>query len=283
MEVDLEQYRSGRKSLETSCYIAGAGAFGVFLRWLQLQMAFDELGLPEKSLFHAVLIIFTLAGAGLFLYFIERFDRQRLYLPDDFSLVFSNDNKLYLAIRIAIGLLFCAGGALLYMQTGADRNSGDYKLLSILAVLSGISFSIWLSSANWEKKPNAWFLCVTAFFPMLFFAAWVIICYKLNTINSVVWSYILELITAAASMFAFFRLGGYAFGRPRWRHTLFTCMLAAMLCIMSLADERYLGLQIVLLATAAGLLLCCWIMVKNFELGKAPPKRKENTGGFETL
>ena len=37
------------KPLELTLYAAGAGAFGVFLRWLEDQLAFNELGLAEKS------------------------------------------------------------------------------------------------------------------------------------------------------------------------------------------------------------------------------------------
>ncbi len=283
METELEEYRSGKKSLELSCYIAGAGAFGVFLRWIQLQLAFNELGLADRSILHAVLILFVLAGAGLFLYFIQRYEKERLYLPDEFSAAFSNNGKLYLAIRILSGLILCAGAVLLFMQTDLDKNSSDYKILAVFAILAGISFPLWLGSANRNPTPNPWFLCATGFFPMLFYAAWIVICYKLNTINSVIWSYVVELAAVAASMFAFFRLGGYVFGKPKWKHTLFTCMFAAMLCITALADERYLGLQVFFIATAAELLLCSWIMVTNFRKGEAPPKKKENTGGFESL
>ena len=41
-----------KKSLEITCYVAGAGAFGVFLRWLQDQLAFDENGLEILSQDH---------------------------------------------------------------------------------------------------------------------------------------------------------------------------------------------------------------------------------------
>ena len=283
METELEEFRSGKKSLELACYIAGAGAFGVFLRWMQLQLAFNELGLAEPSGFHIFLILFVLAAAAVFLYFINRYQKQRLYLPDEFSAAFSNVGKLYVAARILAGLLVCAGAVLLYMQTDADRNSSDYMLLSLLAGLSGLSFPIWLTLANREPQPNSWVLCVLSFFPVLFLAAWGVICYKINTINSVIWSFAPEMVAVAVSMFAFFRLGGYCFGRPKWVNCLFSCMLGAMLCISCLADERYLGLQVIFLGLAAQQLLCCWIMVKNFNQGEAPKQKKKNTGGFESL
>ena len=118
---------------------------------------------------------------------------------------------------------------------------------------------------------------------MLFLAAWMVVCYKLNTINSVIWSFGPELFAIGFTMFAFFRLGGWAFGRPKWQLCLFFCMLSASLCILNLADKRVLGLQIIFLGLAAELILCCWIMVANLQKGEAPPKKKTNTGGFETL
>ena len=255
--MEMEDYRSGKKSLELACYIGGAGAFGVFLRWLQLQLAFNELGLPDPSAFHIGLILYVVAAALVFLYFVRRYENQHLYLPDEFPAAFSNTGRLYLAVRIVAGLLLCAGGALLYMQVDADRNSTDYHIIAILAVLSGICYLLWMTAANRDPQPNIWILCVLSFLPMLFLAAWMVICYKVNTINSVIWSYGPEMVAVGASMFAFFRLGGYAFGRPKWKRTLFDCMLAAMLCITCLADERYLGMQINIGGLAATLLYCC--------------------------
>ena len=268
--MEMEEYRSGKKSLELACYIGGAGAFGVFLRWLQLQLAFNELGLPDPSVFHIGLILYAVAAAFVFLYFVNRYEKQRLYLPDEFPTAFSNTGKLYLAARIVAGLLICAGGALLYMQVEADRNSTDYHFL-------------WMTFANRDPQPGTWLLCVLSFVPMLFLAAWMVICYKINTINSVIWSFGPEMVAVGAAMFAFFRLGGYVFGRPKWKHTLFSCMLATMLCITCLADERYLGMQVIFVGLAASLLYCCWVMVKNLQKGEAPKKKKKSTGGFESL
>ena len=281
--MEMEEYRSGKKSLELACYIGGAGAFGVFLRWLQLQLAFNELGLPDPSVFHIGLILYAVAAAFVFLYFVNRYEKQRLYLPDEFPAAFSNTGKLYLAARIVAGLLICAGGALLYMQVEADRNSTDYQFIAILAVLSGVCYVLWMTFANRDPQAGTWLLCVLSFVPMLFLAAWMVICYKINTINSVIWSFGPEMVAVGAAMFAFFRLGGYVFGRPKWKHTLFSCMLATMLCITCLADGRYLGMQVIFVGLAASLLYCCWVMVKNLQKGEAPKKKKKSTGGFESL
>ena len=281
----MDEFRVGKKSLELCCYVAGAGAFGVFLRWLQVQLAFNELGLPDPSSLHAVVLLFIAASAAVFYNFIRRFGKERMYLPDEFPLAFSNKGRIYQIVRIAAGVILCIGAILLFMKSDTDKNSTDYRVLALLGLLSGAAFPIWLSSANRDPQPNAWLLCGLAFIPMVWLAAWMVICYKLNTINSVVWSFIIELGAVAVSMFAFFRLGGYVFGRPKWKHCLFFCMFSAMLCIMALADERYLGMQVMLLAIALENLCCCWIIVQNLEQREAPARapRKETTGGFEEL
>ncbi|MBR4474024.1 MAG: hypothetical protein IKS55_10350 [Oscillospiraceae bacterium] len=283
MDPELQEFRSGKKSLELICYIAGAGAFGVFLRWMQRQLAFNELGLAEKSRLHVALILFVLAAAVVFYRFIRNYEKARMSLPDDFSEAFSNPGRFYRIARIAAGLVVCAGAMLLFMQTGEDKHSTDYRILALCGLLSGIAFPFWLSRADRETETAPWLLCALSFLPMFFLAAWMVICYKLNTINSVVWSYGPELFTVAVAMFAFFRLGGWAFGRPSWKRCLFLCMFAAALCILNLADERLLGLQVIFLGLAAELILCCWIMVTNLQKGEAPPKKKKNTGGFEEL
>ena len=283
MDPELQEFRSGKKSLELICYIAGAGAFGVFLRWMQLQLAFNELGLPEKSSFHVFLILFVLAAGLVFFRFVRGFEKNHLFLPDSFSEAFSNPGKFYRLARIAAGLAVCAGAVLLFTQTREDKHETDYLVLSVLGFLSGLAFPIWLSRADSENETAPWLLCVLSAIPMFLLAAWMVVCYKLNTINSVVWSYVPELVAVGFAMFAFFRLGGWAFGRPKWQICLFLCMVAASLCILNLADERWLGLQVMFLGLAAELILCCWIMVTNLQKGEAPPKRKTNTGGFEAL
>ena len=62
------------KSLETCCYVIGAGAFGIFFRWMQLQLAFDD-GLPGKSVWHFFVLLLIAASAAVFWYFIRKFEK----------------------------------------------------------------------------------------------------------------------------------------------------------------------------------------------------------------
>ena len=54
---------------------------------------------------------------------------------------------------------------------------------------------------------------------------------------------------------------------------------------MSLADERYMDMQAILLSSTGMLLLYVWILVRNLE--KLPPKKindpEVDDGGFEKL
>ena len=100
--MEMEEYRSGKKSLELACYIGGAGAFGVFLRWLQLQLAFNELGLPDPSVFHIGLILYAVAAAFVFLYFVNRYEDGADHMAAIHGGNFSGGQKQRLLIARAV-------------------------------------------------------------------------------------------------------------------------------------------------------------------------------------
>ena len=270
------------KALEINAYVAGAGAFGVFFRWMQRQLAFED-GLVKGSVWNVIVPLSILAVGYVFLRFVDRFKNERCYLPDELEEALVSPGKLYTIVRWAVGILMCVGALAVLATCETDKNAVMLRVVALLAGLSGLSFSLLLSAAN---RKRVWMgpkvLCLFSFLPMLLFAVWLILSYKENAINSVIWDYSIEIITLCVGMVSFFRVGGFAFGQPNCWRAMFFAMFGAFLCIMSLADSRNIGLQIILLSAALMLINYNWIMVANLrsreaEEGEAP------SDGFERL
>ena len=275
-----------KKSLEITCYVAGSGAFGVFLRWLQDQLAFDENGLSEPSVFNFLVPLMLLAAAWMFTLFINKIQDDKLYVPRDFCDALFNPGKLFAVARWAIGLLMCLGSVVLLMTSETDVDADFIRIICLLGFLSGLAFPFVLGSANYDEFANVRFVRLCMMMPILLFSAWLILCYKQNSYNSVVWSYVIEMATIIVALLAFFRIAGYAFFAPNWRKCMLAIMMGAAMCIMSLADERYMGMHIIMLSAALMLILYNWILFKNL---RKKVKRSEiqepqsDEGGFEQI
>ena len=138
------------KALETCCYVIGAGAFGIFFRWMQLQLAFDN-GLPGKSVWHFFVLLLIAASAAVFWYFIRKFEKAGLSLSGNFFEALSNGGKVYTVLRWALGGILCAGSVLLFMGSELDANVTFLRVLAGFGLLSGISFPLLLSREEFDS------------------------------------------------------------------------------------------------------------------------------------
>lgn len=276
-----------KKPLEITCYVAGAGAFGVFFRWLQDQLAFDEAGLNERSVFNLLVPALIVAAALLFHRFVSDMKERRLYAPEDFCQAFYNPGKLFTAARWAAGVLMIAGAALLLMSSEADPHAEMIRVLCLLAALSGLAFPLTLGAANYEFLAHEKLVRLGMMLPVLMHALWLVLSYMQNSYNSVPWSFAVEIAAIIAAMMGFFRAAGFAYRVPDGHRALFAVMLGAAMCILALADERYMGMQLILLSSAGMLILYEWILVRNLKK-KRPETRKTgdaevDDGGFEIV
>ena len=268
--------------LQIGVFVCSAGAFGVFFRWLQLQLAFDD-GLAGPSLWNFVVPLSILAAAWIFRRFVEQFRDDRCRLPKSFHGALKNDLLLYRIVRVAIGAVMCLGALLLFAKSETDPHVGFLRVLSAVGFLTGLSWPLLLREANRDpRESRVWLLCLYAMLPVLFFVVWLVYDYALNSLNSVIWAYAVEVLTVCVSMLAFFRMAGFAFGTPNVRRSMFGAMFGAVMCMMALADERYMGAQLMLAASAGMLVLYNWIMVSNLRQGKVREKRRTHDG-FERL
>lgn len=271
-----------KKALEINAYVAGAGAFGVFFRWMQRQLAFED-GLVKGSVWNVIVPLSILVVGYVFLRFVDRFKNERCYLPDELEEALVNPGKLYTIVRWAVGILMCVGALAVLATCETDKNAVMLRVVALLAGLSGLSFPLLLSAAN---RKRVWMgpkvLCLFSFLPILLFAVWLILSYKENAINSVIWDYSIEIIALCVGMVSFFRVGGFAFGQPNCWRAMFFAMFGAFLCIMSLADSRNIGLQIILLSAALMLINYNWIMVANLR-SRAAEEKEAPSDGFERL
>ena len=271
-----------KKALEINAYVAGAGAFGVFFRWMQRQLAFED-GLVKGSVWNVIVPLSILVVGYVFLRFVDRFKNERCYLPDELEEALVNPGKLYTIVRWAVGILMCVGALAVLATCETDKNAVMLRVVALLAGLSGLGFPLLLSAAN---RKRVWMgpkvLCLFSFLPILLFAVWLILSYKENAINSVIWDYSIEIIALCVGMVSFFRVGGFAFGQPNCWRAMFFAMFGAFLCIMSLADSRNIGLQIILLSAALMLINYNWIMVANLRSREAE-EEEAPSDGFERL
>ena len=71
------------RALETCCYVIGAGAFGVFIRWLQNVAGTNEEGLYNNSVWGVLVPLILIAGAFVFIGMVRKLNKDRLYIDAD--------------------------------------------------------------------------------------------------------------------------------------------------------------------------------------------------------
>ena len=278
----MHERKMMKVALETVCYVAGAGAFSVFIRWLQTMLAYNEDGLVDRSVFNLLVPAMIIASALVFRGFIKRFQKERYALPEDFFALLKNDSRIYSALRWIIGLVMIFGAGLLLAECETDKDAAFLKVLSILGALSGLSFSLLLTNANKPHVAKRGTICLLSAVPVVFFSFWLITCYKINSINPVLWDYSVEIVTLIVCILSFFRLAGSEYSVVKSWRSMFLAMLGGALCIMIVADNRYMGMQLMFISAAAMQIYYVWVMICNMTQGEKEVEAKSDDG-FEHI
>ena len=226
---------------------AALGAFALLLRWQQREMIIDETGLPLSSAPISILLIGFLAASGAALWVLAgRLGGSRSpEEPEDALAVHSPIPTIFLAI------------------------AGAAALSALVGVIAAAVLVLYPSLPRWGEF-GAWLSLV----PVVFFSLWLVVSYKDNAVDPVVWDYGMLILAVSAALYAAYRLCGYVYYRIRSRRTVFACAAAVVLCLSVLMDDLPLGVRILLAGWAVGYGTICWILWRNMLTGKASGEEK---------
>ena len=229
---------------------AVGGAFGFFARWLQLSSALDaETGLMRSGAAASrILIALCIVVAAVQLLYTLRLKARLAETPGlEF---FAHGSAVYRFFCAAMGLLTVVGGILMLIASLRGSIGMLYFFLSLLAVFAGLCMAALSLSATAGVASRC--LCCTV--PVLFFCFWLIVVYKSNASNPVIWSFCMPLLAIAANVLGWFYVAGLAYDKPKRPLLLFFCQLAPFLSILSLADSAGIGEKLALLCPSLLLL-----------------------------
>lgn len=272
-----------KNALIISCYVCALGAFCAFFRWLQNQICYDPVtGIMAKSAWNVLIPLSIIAVAVVFYMQIKKLLDKNLVPPMKLYDMFHGTTLVYPVLAWIIAAITAIGGFSTIAAVRFDAQSGLYTLIGILAIISGIGFPLICTCSKRRFSPGFVSVLMTA--PILMFALWLITSYRQNATIASIWVYAVEILTLCACLTAFFYTAGYAYGRVKPIQSLFFTMLAAFLCFMTMSDNRYTGLQLILCGSIGMLMTETWAIVSNMqEAGEAEDEVTELADSVEPV
>lgn len=239
-------------------------AVTVMLRWLQVQMVFDaETGLPTLHAPITTLLVAALLIVAAVLWWMSGKMRTDCAPeePED-ALALPHREAGWILTAVAV---LAAVGSLYLFFTEADTMM---KVAALLGLLAALVLAVLPQLPRWGA-----FGAALSVLPVLFFCLWLVVFYKQNAANPILWSYGMEILAIAMCLLAAFRLSAYLFYRAKPRRTIFACMLALVTSLATLTDSVSLGGRAVLGGWGIGSAVMCWIIIGNF----VPPAPDEDS------
>ena len=245
------------------------GGFGLFLRWLQCQIIFDETGLPAPNALMSWLLTIYLAAMVAALWWLSgRFTPGNVPMePEEAFGRTTRQTGLFLGLgAVAVGL----GAALMFLR----GEGAVFRIIALLGILSAPAIALFPLLPRWGG-----FGAGLGLLPVVFFSLWLVMFYKVNAVNPVLWQYAMEILAIAGCLLAAYRAAGCLFYRYDPRRCIFSCALAAALALMVLMDDISMGERVLFAGWAICFGVLCWILVAGFY----PDKMEENPADNEEL
>lgn len=247
-----------KDSLTTCLAALVLGAFGFFVRWFQLDSAFEpETGLAiPGSIWHTFMVVICIVAVLFFAVQWILMRIRRYSFSREFVISAYDKNLPFQAAISVFSLMVAVAGLLILKNAGQHLYPALQRFLGLGAILTAVCTALLALSFNVNSPLNNVNLrCLTSAIPILFICLWLIIAYHENANNPTLWAYGIYILTVSGILVSFFLLAGYFFEKPRPMALLFATGLTIFLCVTSMADAHELGIRLLILGSAGILLL----------------------------
>lgn len=237
------------------------GALGLFLRWIQNNNVFEpETGLAQRgSAWSGLLVAVCVITALGILGFVANLRGHKT--ETQYRTALRGKTILYPALAGVLGAVMLVGAVMLLTTAGDQPFPGLQRVLAVLAAACGACLP--LLAVGPKKDSDGSMMCLGSFVPVVFLCFWLIVSYKENSANPVVWAYCIEILAISAAIMAYYYTAGFAFEKPRPLSTIYFCLLGAFFSMTTLADTRPVSKQLFFVAIAVMLLAFAFVLVSN--------------------
>lgn len=238
------------------------GIFGAFLRWLQTMSAFEKetgFSIPGAGTTVVFVIYSILAAAAcvaVTVVWLGRFDRGT-----DAERALRCENALPFALSWGLCAAFAAASFLLLFTADQGRYPLGQRLFGAFGILAALSMPFLFGRKNGSGAGSlgrAASVVIT-----LFYCYWLVYSYKLHSEDPVIWNFAPEILAIAAGAVAFYYIATYFFSAGRGGRALIAVELGVYLSVTTLFDSRSTAMSVLLIVTAALLLLLEYLLIAN--------------------
>ncbi|MDR2590499.1 MAG: hypothetical protein LBC71_05895 [Oscillospiraceae bacterium] len=238
------------------------GVLGFFLRASELANVFDPItGLPMRgaatTFWLVTLTVAFLLAIAIFAIITTILHRS----PRGFENAFGTDPLFYPISFVVISLVWLLGTLLFYFDNSTiDRIDASFVIFSAVSAVCVTFFAIEMYQD--ARKKASYAFCLV---PTIFLCFWLVLLYRQNAANPILLSYVYQCLAIAVSALSFFYTAGFLYDKPAPGKAIFCYSASIYFCIVSMADDIFLGLKIIFGAVIAVNVLHSSMLLKNLQ------------------
>ena len=270
-----------KKAISICSSVLVLAAFSAFARWIHNQAAFElETGLmiPGSMSSKVTFIICVLCLLGI-CWLVRSLWYEGYYAPVSVDKIISGSPLWLHRITRGIAGVMIVGAIIAFLVAGYELYTSMVRTLCVLAVATAWAF-VKLSEEPFAEKPSAMKQMLYVSIPVVTYAYWLVVSYRLHAAIPSVWSYAVEIIAISVSLLGMFYFAGYGYDFPKPYLTMGCLMAGAFLSLVGLSDTRNAGQTLMLVAGAAMQLYYVWMIVSSMST-EWPEETTEETNKAE--